>query len=144
VARVEAFIAGWGLDEALRRAEAYHNAGADAILMHSKISTPDEILAFMKAWQDTCPVVIVPTMYPTTPTSVFADAGVSLVIWANHLLRSAITAMQNTAEAIYREQSLMSVENEIATVKDIFNLQDADELKKAEDRYLPNRQPSRS
>jgi phosphoenolpyruvate phosphomutase len=50
VARVEAFIAGWGLDEALRRAEAYHEAGADAILMHSALSVPDEILAFMKEW----------------------------------------------------------------------------------------------
>ena len=52
VARVEAFIAGWGLDEALRRAEAYRNAGADAILMHSKKSDPSDIEAFMKAWNN--------------------------------------------------------------------------------------------
>ena len=52
VARVEAFIAGWGLDEALRRAEAYRNAGADAILMHSKKSDPSDIEAFMKAWKN--------------------------------------------------------------------------------------------
>lgn len=137
VARVEAFIAGWGLDEALKRAHAYHEAGADAILMHSKISTPDDILAFMKAWNNTGPVVIVPTMYYATPTQVFADAGVSLIIWANHLLRSSIKAMQETAAQIYKDESLINVENEIVSVKEIFRLQNADELKKAEKIYLP-------
>lgn len=137
VARTEAFIVGRGLSEALRRAEAYHRAGADAILMHSKISTPDQVLAFMKEWQGTCPVVIVPTMYYSTPTEVFAEAGVSMVIWANHLLRSAITAMQQTAATLYREQTLMTIEHEIASVKEIFRLQNAAELKAAELRYLP-------
>jgi phosphoenolpyruvate phosphomutase len=137
VARTEAFIVGRGLPEALRRAEAYHRAGADAILMHSKISTPDQVLAFMKEWQDTCPVVIVPTMYYSTPTEVFAEAGVSMVIWANHLLRSAITAMQQTAATLYREQTLMAIEHEIASVKEIFRLQNAAELKEAELTYLP-------
>jgi phosphoenolpyruvate phosphomutase len=137
VARTEAFIVGRGLSEALRRAEAYHQAGADAILMHSKISAPDQVLAFMKEWQDTCPVVIVPTMYFSTPTEVFAEAGVSMVIWANQLLRSAITAMQQTAGTLHREQTLMAIEHEIASVKEIFRLQNADELKEAELRYLP-------
>lgn len=137
VARVEAFIAGWGLDEALKRAEAYYKAGADAILMHSKTSTADEVLSFMKEWGDTCPVVIVPTMYYNTPTSEFADAGVSMVIWANHTLRSAITAMKATLKTIYEEQSLVSVENEIASVKEVFRIQNAAELKSAEDKYLP-------
>jgi phosphoenolpyruvate phosphomutase len=137
VARVEAFIAGWGLSEALKRAEAYHRAGADAILMHSKVSTPDDILAFMAEWKDTCPVVIVPTMYYSTPTSVFEEAGVSLVIWANHLLRSSIKAMQQTAATIYEAQSLMPIEDKIVSVKEIFRLQNADELKAAEKRYLP-------
>ncbi|MCB0281449.1 MAG: phosphoenolpyruvate mutase [Calditrichae bacterium] len=137
VARVEALIAGWGVGEALKRAEAYHNAGADAILMHSKIATADEILAFMKEWKNTCPVVIVPTMYYQTPTNVFAEAGVSLVIWANHLLRTSLTAMQQTAATIFKERSLNSVEGKIASVKDIFRIQNADELKQAEKKYLP-------
>lgn len=139
VARVEAFIAGWGLDEALRRAEAYYRAGADAILMHSKQPTADQVLSFMEVWQDTCPVVIVPTMYYNTPTERFAEAGISLVIWANHLIRANITAMQQTAEQIYRAQSLMPVEHEIIPVKEIFRLQGAAELKAAEKRYLPSR-----
>jgi phosphoenolpyruvate phosphomutase len=138
VARVEAFITGLGLAEALRRADAYHRAGADAILMHSKISTPDQVLSFMSEWQDACPVVIVPTMYYSTPTEEFARAGVSVVIWANHLLRSSITAMQRTAATLHREQSLVTIENEIAPVKEVFRLQNADELKQAELQYLPS------
>lgn len=137
VARVEAFIAGWGLSEALRRAEAYHQAGADAILMHSKISTVDQIADFMREWQDTCPVVIVPTMYYNTPTEVFEELGVSLVIWANHMMRASITAMQETAREIYETRTLKAVEPRIASVKEIFRLQDAAELKEAEKAYLP-------
>lgn len=137
VARVEALIAGWGLSEALKRAEAYHRAGADAILMHSKISSADQILSFMEAWQDTCPVVIVPTMYYKTPTQVFEEAGVSVVIWANHMLRASIKAMQQIAAQIYSEKSLSSIEDQVVPVKEIFRLQNASELKEAEKRYLP-------
>jgi phosphoenolpyruvate phosphomutase len=137
VARVEALIAGWGIPEALRRAEAYHRAGADAILMHSKLSTADEILAFMAEWGDTCPVVIVPTMYYSTPTQAFRDSGVSLVIWANHLLRASIQAMQETAKQIYSAENLEPVESKIVSVKEIFRLQNAAELKEAEKAYLP-------
>lgn len=139
VARVEAFIAGWGLKEALKRAEAYHNAGADAILMHSKINSADQIQSFMKEWKDTCPVVIVPTMYYDTPTSVFEELGVSLVIWANHMLRSSIKVMQETASHIYENRTLKNIENEIVPVKEIFRLQNAQELKEAEKVYLPSK-----
>jgi phosphoenolpyruvate phosphomutase len=142
VARVEAFIAGWGLDEALKRAEAYHRAGADAILMHSKKPTADQVLSFMKEWQDTSPVVIVPTMYYETPTEAFAKAGVSLIIWANHLIRANISAMQHTASQIFQAQSLLPVEKEISSVKEIFRLQGAAELKAAEKQYLPARNGS--
>jgi phosphoenolpyruvate phosphomutase len=137
VARVESLIAGWELDEALRRAEAYHLAGADAILMHSKLKTADQILAFLREWKNKCPVVIVPTTYYKTPTSVYEEAGVSLVIWANHLLRASIKAMQQTAAQIYQEQSLSSIESQVVTVKEIFRLQNAAELEVAEQRYLP-------
>jgi len=137
VARVESLIAGWELEEALKRAETYFMAGADAILMHSKLKTPDQILAFMKAWQHKCPVVIVPTTYYNTPTSVYAEASISLVIWANHLLRSSIKAMQQTAAQIYQEQSISSIESQVVTVKEIFRLQNAAELEEAEQHFLP-------
>ncbi len=137
VARVEALIAGWDLDEALRRADLYQLAGADAILMHSKMKTADQIVAFMRQWNHKCPVVIVPTTYYNTPTSVYDGAGVSLVIWANHLLRASIKAMQQTAAQIYQEQSISSIESQVVTVKEIFRLQNAAELEEAEQRYLP-------
>ena len=138
VARIEAFIAGWGLDEALKRAEAYCKAGADALLVHSKKSTADDIFDFMAQWKDTCPVVIVPTMYYNTPVEEFQKCGVSLVIWANHLLRTSVKAMQNTAAQIYKETSIKTVESEIVSVKEVFCLHDAAELKEAEKIYLPS------
>jgi phosphoenolpyruvate phosphomutase len=137
IARTESFITGRGLAEALKRAKAYRDAGADAILVHSKISSADQVLSFMAEWDDSCPIVIVPTTYFSTPTEVFAQAGVSLVIWANHLLRSSIDAMQRTAATLFEEQKLLPIEDEIVSVKEIFRLQNADELKQAEGRYLP-------
>ena len=140
ITRVEAFIAGWGLGEALRRAEAYHAAGSDGILIHSALSRPTEVLAFQKEWAGRSPVIIVPTKYHATPTDVFREAGFSIAIWANHLLRSAVTAMQETARTIARDQSLQSVEEHIAPVKELFRLQGASELQEAEERYLPRQQ----
>jgi phosphoenolpyruvate phosphomutase len=137
VARTEALIAGWGLGEALRRADAYVEAGADAILIHSAQSTPDEVLAFRSEWGDRAPVVIVPTKYWRTPTSVFREAGFSMAIWANHLLRASLAAMQRTARALAREETAAAVENEIAPLAEVFRMQGVDELKAAETRFLP-------
>jgi phosphoenolpyruvate phosphomutase len=139
IARVEALIAGWGLGEAVKRAEAYRLAGANGILMHSKISKADEILAFMKEWgerRNTCPVVIVPTKYYSTPTNVFREANISVCIWANHQMRAAISAMQKTTETIFREQSLINIEDKVVSVKEIFRLQNDSELEEAEKIYL--------
>ncbi|AUT63272.1 phosphoenolpyruvate mutase [Paraburkholderia sp. SIMBA_049] len=136
VARVEALIAGWGMDEALKRAEAYRQAGADAILIHSKLSRPDEILEFAREWAGRGPLVIVPTKYYSTPTEVFRKAGISTVIWANHQIRAATSAMQAVVKEIYESQTLVNVEDRIATVNEIFRLQDADEYSVAEERYL--------
>ena len=136
VARVEAFIVGLDLGEAIKRSQAYYQAGADAILMHSKRPTPDDILAFMEEWQDTCPVVIVPTTYFTTPTEVFKEAGVSVVIWGNQLLRSSIRIMQEIAATINQNQSVNGIDKHIVPVREVFRLQNADELKEAENKYL--------
>ena len=136
IARIEALIAGWGLDEALRRAEAYHAAGADAILIHSKLATADEILTFKRDWGDRCPVVIVPTMYYETPTETFSRAGISMVIWANHNLRASISAMRDVCRKIYGEQGLVAIEGEITSIQDVFELMGNQELAEAEKRYL--------
>jgi len=139
ITRVEAFIAGWGLGEAMKRAEAYHEAGSDGILIHSALSSPTEVLAFKREWADRSPVVIVPTKYYATPTDVLREAGFSIAIWANHMLRAAITTMQECAGTLAREQSLLSIEDQIAPVKEIFRLQGASELQDAEERYLPKK-----
>ncbi len=136
VARVEALIAGWGMDEALKRAAAYSAAGADAILIHSSQSRPDEIVAFAGQWDGACPLVIVPTKYYSTPVDVFRKAGVSLVIWANHMIRASVRAMEHISREIYEQESLTDVEDRIAGIDSIFKLQGADELLRAQQRYL--------
>jgi phosphoenolpyruvate phosphomutase len=137
VARVEALISGRSMEEALQRAEAYHRAGADAILIHSKKSNAAEIFSFAERWGNRAPLLIVPTMYYSTPTDLFRQAGISTIIWANHLLRASIVAMRETAARIHEDESLVRVEGSVATVKDIFRLVGNAELEEAERRYLP-------
>ena len=144
VARIEAFIAGWGLEEALKRAHAYVEAGADAILIHSKRAHSKEIFAFMEAWDRSAPVVIVPTMYYETPTEEFRTAGISLVIWANHIMRSAVKAMQETARGLYEEETLTRIESTVVPVSEIFRLQNAREYEEAEIKYLPQQRTIRA
>ena len=142
VSRVEAFIAGWGLNEALKRAEAYRQAGTDAILIHSKRTDSLEIESFMKKWGNRLPVVIVPTKYYSVPTERFREMGISLVIWANHNLRASIRAMEETSRQIYSDESLINVEPYITPLEHVFRLQDEEELAKAEQRYLKSHQSS--
>lgn len=136
VARVEAFIAGWGLKEAMQRAEAYRKAGADAILIHSKLRDSSEIFSFLKEWDNRCPVVIVPTKYYTTPTDDFRKHKVALAIWANHLVRGSIAKMQEIAKQIHSDENLLNVEDVVVPVKEVFRLQDDQEIAEAEKRYL--------
>ncbi len=137
VARTEALISGHSMDEALRRAEAYHAAGADAILVHSKKKDATEIIGFMERWDRRCPVVIVPTMYYATPAETFRQAGVSMVIWANHLMRASVSAMRDTAFRIAESESLLEVEGRVTSIREIFRLTGNDELEEAQRRYLP-------
>jgi len=137
IARVEALIAGHGLEAALIRGEEYRKAGADAVLIHSSKRDAAEILAFKKEWGDRLPLVIVPTKYYTTPTEAFREAGFKIVIWANHLMRSALASMQATARQIFADQSLMNVETRVAPLAEVFRLQGAQELEQAEKAYLP-------
>ncbi|MGR3318815.1 MAG: phosphoenolpyruvate mutase [Candidatus Anammoxibacter sp.] len=136
VARIEAFIAGWGLEEALKRAEAYKKAGADAILIHSKLTNCNEVFSFAKEWCDRLPVIIVPTTYYAAPTESFRKNNISIVIWGNHMIRAAVTKMQETAKQIFNDQCLHSIEDTIVPVKELFRLQDDQELAEAEKRYL--------
>jgi len=136
VARVEAFIAGWGLEEALKRAEAYQAAGADAILMHSKKNDNSDIKAFCEEWKGRHPLVIVPTKYYTTPTDQFREWDVNMVIWANHNMRACVAAMQQTCKTIFEEESLVNIEPNVVSVKEVFRLQNQHELGEAEKKYM--------
>eukprot|EP00771_Trimastix_marina_P000288 gnl/Trimastix_PCT/1305.p2 GENE.gnl/Trimastix_PCT/1305~~gnl/Trimastix_PCT/1305.p2 ORF type:complete len:302 (+),score=109.77 gnl/Trimastix_PCT/1305:49-954(+) len=144
VARTEAFIVGLGLEEAMRRAEAYRAAGADAILVHSKRKDAQDIEAFVQAWGNRHPVVIVPTTYgPSTPTQRFRELGINLIIWANHALRASIRAMQQMTQAIHDTQSIAHVSEEnAAPVAEVFRLQNLPELLEAEKRFLPSSAPA--
>ena len=123
-------------DEALRRAEAYHKAGADGILIHSRQNKPDEVLDFKKEWGNRCPVIIVPTKYFKTPVKVFQESGFSTVIWANQNLRSSITAMRKSSELIRKRQSVADIEEKITSMDEVFELTENQELRKAEEKYL--------
>lgn len=140
IARIEALIAGWDLSEALKRAEAYHMAGADGILIHSKHSRPDEILAFTREWAKRSPLVIVPTKYYSTPTELFREAGINLVIWANHMIRASVAAMEQISQHIFEQETVVNIEDQIATVDKIFTLQGTEELTQAQERYLKHKQ----
>lgn len=139
VARIEALIGGHGMNEALLRAHAYAGAGADAILIHSRKSSADEILSFVSAWQNRLPVVIVPTKYFRTPVSVYRDVEISTVIWANHSMRAATAAMRRVCDDIMAEEGIAGVEPHIATLDEVFAMFGYDELARAEARYLPPR-----
>jgi len=138
IARVESLIAGQSIAEALRRAEAYQRAGADGILIHSNQPSASQVLAFKAEWGSRCPVVIAPTTYYTTPTSVFREHGFSIAIWANHLLRASICALQQAAALLKQEESVLGLQDRLVPVAEVFRLQGMAELREAEQRYCPS------
>lgn len=139
VARLESFLANKGLDDALMRAHKYVENGADAILVHSKKLDSNEIDAFMNEWNQVSqvPVIIVPTKYYRTPTDHFRELGISAIIWANHQMRASISAMQNVTKIIHDEESLVSIEQKIAPVSEVFRLQNNADLEAREKIYFP-------
>jgi phosphoenolpyruvate phosphomutase len=136
IARVEALIAGWGMEEALKRAQAYADAGADAILIHSKAKTPDEILEFASKWKKRLPLVIVPTSYPSLTAKDIERAGISMVIYANQGMRAAIAAMEEVLPKIVQDGTTANIENRIAPMKEVFDLQGMPKMKESESLYL--------
>ncbi|MGE3943420.1 MAG: phosphonopyruvate hydrolase [Alphaproteobacteria bacterium] len=137
IARTEALIADLGLDEALRRGAAYEEADADLLLIHSKQKTPDEIVAFAHAWKGKIPLVLVPTAYPDlTEAKAKALGKIGIMIYANHAVRAAVTAMRDIFAAIRRDGGIHEIDKRIAAVEEIFDLQRVPAMKKAEKRYL--------
>ena len=125
IARIESFIVGKGLKDALRRAEIYSKAGADGILIHSKEKTPKEIFSFAKEFKKSknfIPLVSVPSTYSKVYEKDLIRNGFKLVIYANQLLRAAYPAMQFTAKKILENSRAFEIEKKIIPIKEIINL----------------------
>ena len=125
IARIESFIVGKGLDDALKRAEIYSKAGADAILIHSKEKTPAEIFSFAKKFKKSknfVPLVSVPSTYSKVYEKDLIKNGFKLVIYANQLLRAAYPAMQFAAKKILQNSRAYEIDKKIIPIKEIINL----------------------
>ncbi len=125
IARCESLITGAGLEDALKRTEAYIHAGVDAIMIHSKSKTPDETFEYCNRYQAfdiKVPLVVVPSAYPQVREQELVDHGVNIVIYANHLLRSAYPAMQKTAEMILDNERALEATENCLSVKEILSL----------------------
>lgn len=129
IARVEALIAGLGMDEAIRRARAYEKAGADAILIHSKKKVPDEIFEFIDSWKGSIPIVVVPTSYNSVTIDELIQHGVKMSIYANQTLRASHAAITKTLDKMIKAKSMEEVEKEMSSMEDIFELQEMYDLK---------------
>jgi phosphoenolpyruvate phosphomutase len=132
IARVEALISGAGMNEALKRATAYENAGADAILIHSKQKTPDEIFEFADSWKGSVPIVVVPTTYDNVKISELSLHNIKMIIFANQTLRASHLAMTKLLREMVDTEHISTIEQEISTMQDIFNLQEMYDIKSKE------------
>ncbi len=141
IARVEALIAGWGVGEALRRADAYVRAGADAILMHDKDPAAAQLRAFLQEWSGRAPIVVVPTNFPHITAAEFESLGVKMIVYANQGLRAAVRAMDTTFRKIISDGATAGVEAGIAPMKLLFELQGMPELNRAEREYHRSGEP---
>lgn len=125
VARIESLILNAGMDDALKRARAYIDAGADAILIHSKSAEPGEVLAFCREYgrfSNRVPLVAVPTSYCQVTEKELSDAGVNLVIYANHLIRSAYPAMVETARSILKHGRAYECNSKLMPIDELLRL----------------------
>lgn len=125
IARIESLIANKGMEDALDRAKAYIEAGADAIMIHSRMSDGKEIMEFMKRYKELdykVPVVSVPSSYNQFTEEELHEAGFSIVIYANHLLRSAFPAMKKTAESILKHKRSVEANEYCMPIKDILEI----------------------
>jgi phosphoenolpyruvate phosphomutase len=132
IARIEALISGAGMDEALKRATAYENAGADAILIHSKQKTPDEIFEFTDSWKGSSPIIVIPTTYDSVSIEELISHKIKAVIHANQTLRAAHSSMSRILKQMINSDRLSDVEEKISSMEDIFELQEMYDIKDKE------------
>jgi len=137
IARTEALIAGMGQQEAIQRGLAYEEAGADALLIHSKQKMPDEVLAFIKAWPGKLPLVLVPTSYPQLTEADIATLGkVAIVIYGNHAIRAAVHGMRTVFARIRKDGGIREVDKILPSVNEIIVLQGDEFMRRIEAQFL--------
>jgi phosphoenolpyruvate phosphomutase len=125
IARVESLILKQGMDDAVKRAKAYLEAGADGIMIHSKEKSEQEILEFCKIYsefENRKPLIVVPSSYNHIYEEQLIEAGVNVVIYANHLLRSAYPAMVDVAKSILENERSTEVNDKCMPIKEILTL----------------------
>ena len=132
-ARIEALIAGYGQEEAQRRARAYVDAGADGILIHSKKMDPSEIIEFVEAWDKAVPLVIVPTKYTSfSEKEIQSYPKIRMVIYANHVIRTVVTAVRESLREIKRTGGVETINPKLISVEELFELQGTFDMMKSQ------------
>ena len=132
IARVEGLIAGLGMNETIKRAKAYEKAGADAIIIHSKKNTADEIFEFSDSWNGNIPLIAIPTSYPLVSIDELIEHKIKMVIYANQTLRAAHNAISNLLSQLSKAKSLDEIKLDLSTMEDIFHLQQMYNIKNQE------------
>ena len=132
IARVEALIAGLGIDEALKRAKSYEKAGADAILIHSNSNKPDQIFEFCDSWGGSVPLITIPTTYPVVRINELVAHKIKMVIYANQTLRTSFLAMSRMLQQVSKADSLNDVDLKMSSMEEIFHIQEMYKIKNQE------------
>jgi len=137
IARIEALIAGWGQEEAQMRAHHYVDAGADAILIHSKLKNPQEIIEFVNNWDQGTPLVVVPTAYPSLREKDMKELGkIKMVIYAHQVFRAAIKTTEAVLDKIRKDEGVYDLDELIVPLNHVFDLQDVPQVKESERKFL--------
>ena len=134
IGRTEALISGLGMKEAVKRANAYEKAGADAILIHSKQNSPEEIFEFSESWGGTLPLVVVPTSFPTVKLDELISHKIKMVIYANQTLRATHAIISKVLEQLKNSASIDDLSVDMTSMKEIFQLQETYNIKKQEEK----------
>ena len=134
IARTEALISGMGMKEAIKRANAYEKAGADAILIHSKQDSPNEIFEFADTWGGTLPLVVVPTSFPIVKTDELISHEIKMIIYANQTLRVTHAIISKLLKQLKNSTSINDISIDMSSMQEIFQLQETYNIKKQEEK----------
>ena len=134
IARTEALISGMGMKEAIKRANAYERAGADAILIHSKQDSPNEIFEFADTWGGTLPLVVVPTSFPIVKTDELISHEIKMIIYANQTLRVTHAIISKLLKQLKNSASINDISIDMSSMQEIFQLQETYNIKKQEEK----------